>query len=186
MDVSFHFDWWGSPSVGSFLRRIWRDRKEPRRSSCPTVTSRLLTDIKPMENLSVLLTSEHTQYSRPLRQQARVETHYFQRKTHRRVLCSGPAPAAVHCRPNNLNLEVKHLLGSGAVPQIAQVSSCVMRIMYYGRSFAGFVYPFPVIGSYHKLHLARKSLYIEIGIGLNATFDSLECPSSRLISHANP
>ena len=62
------------------------------------------------------------------------------------------------------NEEVKILFGSGATPQIAQLSPCVMRLTI-GTHVQDVQYPFPVIGSQYRLRLARKSLYVEVSVG---------------------
>ena len=76
--------------------------------------------------------------------------------------------ASLACRVSVENEDAKRVFGSGAVPQIAQVSPCVMRITLGGR-MQDFIYPFPVIGSQHKLRLARTSMYIEVGLRLVVT-----------------
>ncbi|KAJ8495750.1 hypothetical protein ONZ51_g1508 [Trametes cubensis] len=50
---------------------------------------------------------------------------------------------------------------NGAMPQISQLSPCIMRLSVSGRS-QDVVFLFPVVGSQNKLRLARKSLYIEV------------------------
>ena len=65
--------------------------------------------------------------------------------------------------------EVKRLFGSGATPQVTQVSSCAMRISIGGH-MQDLRFPFPVIGSQYKLRLARKSLYIEVCVCLAHRF----------------
>lgn len=56
----------------------------------------------------------------------------------------------------------KVLLESGAMPQVAQVSSCMARIAI-GSYTQTIVYPFPILGSEFKVRIARKSHYIEVG-----------------------
>ncbi|KAF8801768.1 hypothetical protein BYT27DRAFT_7114103 [Phlegmacium glaucopus] len=51
--------------------------------------------------------------------------------------------------------------GGKVVPQITQVSPCIVRVTLGGRS-QDIAYPFPVIGSAQRLRLARKSQYIEV------------------------
>ncbi len=51
--------------------------------------------------------------------------------------------------------------GSGATPEVVQVSPCVMQLTIAGH-VQDVVFPFPVVGSQHKLRLARKSRYIEV------------------------
>ncbi|KAJ7658957.1 hypothetical protein B0H17DRAFT_343517 [Mycena rosella] len=59
------------------------------------------------------------------------------------------------------NMEAKTVFGAGAMPEISQVSPCVMRLVI-GKHAQNIVYPIPVIGGQNKLRLARKSSYIEI------------------------
>ncbi|RDB24852.1 hypothetical protein Hypma_007901 [Hypsizygus marmoreus] len=67
------------------------------------------------------------------------------------------------------NEQVQALLRSAAVPEMVQISACTMRV-----SIAGFIqnvlFPFPIIGSQHKLRLARKSLYIEVVVPVSGPF----------------
>ncbi|KAF8180830.1 hypothetical protein BJ912DRAFT_1032956 [Pholiota molesta] len=51
--------------------------------------------------------------------------------------------------------------GGKAVPEIVQLSPCVVRVTL-GNRIQDIAYPFPVIGSAHRLRLARKSRYIEV------------------------
>lgn len=51
--------------------------------------------------------------------------------------------------------------GSKVVPQITQLSPCILRISL-GDQIQDVAFPFPVIGSTHRLRLARKSQYIEV------------------------
>ena len=53
--------------------------------------------------------------------------------------------------------------GGKVVPQITQVSPCIIRVTLGGR-IQDIAYPFPVIGSAQRLRLARKSRYIEVCI----------------------
>lgn len=57
--------------------------------------------------------------------------------------------------------KVQTIFRSGAMPKVVQISSTVMKITLEIYSQHVF-FPFPVIGSQHKLRLARKSLYIEV------------------------
>ncbi|KAG5648468.1 hypothetical protein DXG03_003079 [Asterophora parasitica] len=59
------------------------------------------------------------------------------------------------------NSGAQSLLRSGAVPKTVQLSSCLMRVSLgtYSKDVA---FPFPVVGSKHKLRVARKSSYIEV------------------------
>ncbi|KAJ6567596.1 hypothetical protein DFH09DRAFT_1468983 [Mycena vulgaris] len=59
------------------------------------------------------------------------------------------------------NSDAKNLFSAGAMPEISQVSPCVMKLAV-GKHAQNVVYPIPVIGSQNKLRLARKSSYIEI------------------------
>ncbi|KAJ7767178.1 hypothetical protein B0H16DRAFT_1366495 [Mycena metata] len=59
------------------------------------------------------------------------------------------------------NTEAKHAFGTGAMPEVSQLSPCVMRLTVGGRS-QNVVYPMPINGMQNKLRLARKSLYIEV------------------------
>jgi hypothetical protein len=61
------------------------------------------------------------------------------------------------------NTEAKKLFGSGTMPEISQVSSCVMKLAI-GEHVQNVFYPIPVMGSQNKLRLARKSSYIEVCI----------------------
>lgn len=70
--------------------------------------------------------------------------------------------SSLTCRVSIEDQEVKDQFGSGATPQIVQVSPCAMKLTIGGRS-QDVMYPFPVIGTQCKLRLARKSLYIEVG-----------------------
>jgi hypothetical protein len=51
--------------------------------------------------------------------------------------------------------------GGKVVPQIVQLSPCTIRVTLGGK-IQDIVYPFPVIGSAHRLRLARKARYIEV------------------------
>ncbi|TFK33596.1 hypothetical protein BDQ12DRAFT_766428 [Crucibulum laeve] len=51
--------------------------------------------------------------------------------------------------------------GSKVVPEITQISPCIIRVNLGGR-IQDVAFPFPVIGSAHRLRLARKSQYIEV------------------------
>ncbi|EDQ98981.1 uncharacterized protein LACBIDRAFT_318427 [Laccaria bicolor S238N-H82] len=51
--------------------------------------------------------------------------------------------------------------GGKVVPQITQLSPCIIRVALGDRT-QDIVYPFPVAGSAHRLRLARKSRYIEV------------------------
>jgi hypothetical protein len=70
--------------------------------------------------------------------------------------------ASLTIRVSVENQEVKILFSGGAIPQIKQVSPCMMRLSI-GSHMQDLIYPFPVIGSRNKLRLARKSSYIEVG-----------------------
>ncbi|KAJ7489556.1 hypothetical protein FB451DRAFT_1553345 [Mycena latifolia] len=59
------------------------------------------------------------------------------------------------------NTEARSLFSSGTMPEISQLSPCVMRLAV-GKHAQNVVYPMPVIGSQNKLRLARKSSYIEV------------------------
>ncbi|KAJ7479984.1 hypothetical protein B0H11DRAFT_1262872 [Mycena galericulata] len=59
------------------------------------------------------------------------------------------------------NRNAKDVFSSGAIPEISQVSPCVMKLAV-GQHVQNVVYPIPVIGSQNKLRLARKSSYIEV------------------------
>ncbi|KAJ7171688.1 hypothetical protein C8R43DRAFT_22063 [Mycena crocata] len=59
------------------------------------------------------------------------------------------------------NTDAKNLFSSGTIPEISQVSPCVMRLVI-GEHAQNVIYPIPVIGSQNKLRLARKSSYIEV------------------------
>lgn len=69
--------------------------------------------------------------------------------------------AFLTCRVSVENEDSKRLFGSGATPNISQLSPCVMRIGV-GSRIQDLIYPFPIAGTRHKLRLARKSLYIEV------------------------
>jgi hypothetical protein len=167
-----------------------------------TVATRLLTDIEPMENLSVCFSVRSTTGTTQLIPKLGMNLSLFSAKlmdeSHVHVLPQQPLPsknlqtssfkpptshfaqigkssaavveldqecelvASLACRVSVENEDIKCVFGSGAVPQIAQVSPCVMRITIGGR-MQDFIYPFPVIGSQHKLRLARTSMYIEVG-----------------------
>ncbi|KAI0324944.1 hypothetical protein GY45DRAFT_1288114 [Cubamyces sp. BRFM 1775] len=65
---------------------------------------------------------------------------------------------------------VKNDFGSrGAMPQISQLSPCIMRLSVAG-CFQDVVFPFPVVGTQNKLRLARKSLYIEVVVPISGPF----------------
>jgi hypothetical protein len=64
--------------------------------------------------------------------------------------------------------------GSKVMPEIEQVSACVVKIALGGRA-QRVVFPFPVVGSQHRLRLARKSRYIEVCFSL---------PSSLLLMYS--
>jgi hypothetical protein len=51
--------------------------------------------------------------------------------------------------------------GSKVVPELEQISACVIRVKL-GERTQDLAYPFPVMGSQHRLRLARKSRYIEV------------------------
>jgi hypothetical protein len=170
-----------------------------------TVATRLLTDVEPMENLSVCFSVRSTTATALLIPKLGMNLSLFSAKlmdeSNVHVLPQQPLPArklqtssfkppsvspshfaqigrssaavveldqecelvaSLTCKVSVENEEVKGLFGSGAMPHIAQVSPCVMRITVGGR-MQDFMYPFPVIGSQHKLRLARKSMYIEVG-----------------------
>ncbi|TDL19948.1 hypothetical protein BD410DRAFT_873356 [Rickenella mellea] len=63
----------------------------------------------------------------------------------------------------------KLMFGSGITPNVAQVSPCVMRITVGSRR-QDIIHPFPVVGSMHKLRLARKSLYVEVIVPVSGPF----------------
>jgi hypothetical protein len=180
-----------------------------------TVATRLLTDIEPMDNLSVCFSVRSTTgtallisklglsltiFSAKLMDESHVhilpQQHLPSRKPQISSLTPLPATpslfaqigkssaavveldqecelvASLTCRVSVEDGEAKRLFGSGTAPQIAQVSPCVMRITVGGR-MQDFVYPFPIMGNRHKLRLARKSLYIEVGTCSITTFPRL-------------
>ncbi|KAJ2920961.1 hypothetical protein H1R20_g16132, partial [Candolleomyces eurysporus] len=51
--------------------------------------------------------------------------------------------------------------GSKVVPELEQISACVIRVKL-GERIQDLAYPFPVMGSQHRVRLARKSRYIEV------------------------
>jgi hypothetical protein len=51
--------------------------------------------------------------------------------------------------------------GSKVVPELEQISACVIRVKL-GERTQDIAYPFPVMGSQHRVRLARKSRYIEV------------------------
>ncbi|KAJ7048619.1 hypothetical protein C8F01DRAFT_1189544 [Mycena amicta] len=55
----------------------------------------------------------------------------------------------------------KDLFSAGVMPEISQISPCVMRLVI-GSRVQSVVFPVPIIGSEFKLKLARKSSYIDI------------------------
>ncbi|KAG5638310.1 hypothetical protein H0H81_000728 [Sphagnurus paluster] len=65
----------------------------------------------------------------------------------------------------------KALLRSAAVPETVQISPCIMKVSI-GNYAQNVVFPFPVIGSLHKLRVARKSLYIEVVVPVYGPFKS--------------
>ncbi|KAA1466938.1 hypothetical protein DENSPDRAFT_61383 [Dentipellis sp. KUC8613] len=67
------------------------------------------------------------------------------------------------------NNRVKSLFQSGAMPEISQISPCVMRISFDSHS-QDLLYPFPIIGSQNRARLARKSLYIEVIVPVSGPF----------------
>lgn len=69
--------------------------------------------------------------------------------------------ASLVSRISVVNEDAKMLFQDRAVPEIAQVSPCVMGLRI-GSHFQHIIFPFPVIGSQYRLRLARKSLYIEV------------------------
>ncbi|KZV71430.1 hypothetical protein PENSPDRAFT_664442 [Peniophora sp. CONT] len=62
--------------------------------------------------------------------------------------------------------QVKEMFQGGVSPEIAQSSSCVMRVSLGGRT-QDVAFPFPIAGSKNRLRLARKSLYIEVVVPLS-------------------
>jgi hypothetical protein len=62
-----------------------------------------------------------------------------------------------------LNLPVSTAFAAGAMPQIQQISPCAMRLKLAGFEQNVF-FPFPIVGSQHKIRLARKSRYVEVGV----------------------
>lgn len=58
------------------------------------------------------------------------------------------------------NHDAQILFRSAAVPQVVQISPCIMRVNI-GNYAQNVVFPYPIIGSKNRLRLARKSLYIE-------------------------
>ncbi|KZP26327.1 hypothetical protein FIBSPDRAFT_782242 [Athelia psychrophila] len=67
------------------------------------------------------------------------------------------------------NQEARRLFAGGAMPQIQQLSGCVLQVTL-GHFDQRIVYPFPVIGSQHKLRVARKSQYIEVVVPISGPF----------------
>ncbi|KZP26299.1 hypothetical protein FIBSPDRAFT_819685 [Athelia psychrophila] len=67
------------------------------------------------------------------------------------------------------NQEARRLFAGGATPQIQQLSGCVLQVTL-GDFNQRIVYPFPVIGSQHKLRVARKSQYIEVVVPVSGPF----------------
>ncbi|KAJ7652134.1 hypothetical protein DFH06DRAFT_1094388 [Mycena polygramma] len=65
--------------------------------------------------------------------------------------------------------DVKKLFSAGTMPEISQVSPCVMRLAI-GKNAQNVVYPIPIVGSQNRLRLARKSSYIEIIVPASRPF----------------
>ncbi|KAJ6456177.1 hypothetical protein C8R45DRAFT_881019 [Mycena sanguinolenta] len=65
--------------------------------------------------------------------------------------------------------ETKKLFGSGTMPEISQVSPCVMKLAI-GKHAQNVIYPIPIMGSQNKLRLARKSSYIEVIVSASGPF----------------
>ncbi|KAJ3522846.1 hypothetical protein NMY22_g11710 [Coprinellus aureogranulatus] len=59
--------------------------------------------------------------------------------------------------------------GSKAVPGVEQASACVVKLTLGGR-VQHVAFPFPVVGSQHRLRLARKSKYIEVLVPTSRSF----------------
>ncbi|KAJ2927552.1 hypothetical protein H1R20_g9535, partial [Candolleomyces eurysporus] len=59
--------------------------------------------------------------------------------------------------------------GSKVVPELEQISACVIRVKL-GERIQDLAYPFPVMGSQHRLRLARKSRYIEVLVPTSRSF----------------
>ncbi|PCH44295.1 hypothetical protein WOLCODRAFT_138924 [Wolfiporia cocos MD-104 SS10] len=57
--------------------------------------------------------------------------------------------------------KIRRVFAAGETPQVRQVSPCGMRLSFESCT-QDVSFPFAVIGSQHRLRLARKSLYIEI------------------------
>jgi hypothetical protein len=198
-----------------------------------TMPTRLLTDIEPMERLSICFSVRSTPATIVLATKLGMELCLFSAKlmdeSHVHILPEQPLPsrrppvsssdiplaahslltqigessaavveldeecelvASLTSRVSVQDAEVVRLFGSGAMPQVVQVSPCVMRIAVGSRK-QDLVYPFPVIGSQNKLRLARKSLYMEVsGRPRNRCHNKLTMSLRRLLSpclaHSNP
>ncbi|KAJ7168671.1 hypothetical protein C8R46DRAFT_1092306 [Mycena filopes] len=59
------------------------------------------------------------------------------------------------------NADAKQAFSAGAMPEISQLSPCVMKLSI-GDHSQSVIYPIPVVGVQNKLRLARKSSYIEV------------------------
>ncbi|KAF8070472.1 hypothetical protein FPV67DRAFT_1413720 [Lyophyllum atratum] len=69
--------------------------------------------------------------------------------------------SSLTCRIIVDNENAQTLLRSGVNPHTVQISPCIMRVDL-GEHTQNIIFPFPVVGSRHKLRVARKSLYIEV------------------------
>ncbi|VDC05359.1 unnamed protein product [Peniophora sp. CBMAI 1063] len=69
---------------------------------------------------------------------------------------------ALTCRVSVTVEEAKTILQSSkSIPDITQVAPCVLRVDFADRR-QDVVFPFPVVGSQHKIKMARKSSYVEV------------------------
>lgn len=95
------------------------------------------------------------------------------------------------CRVVIENHDVRRAFGTaGEMPDITQVSPCVMRLTISGHN-QDIAYPFPVMGSNNKLRLARKSLWVEVVVPVSAPLkpDGMKLtpfPVIRLENNHNP
>ncbi|EGO26732.1 hypothetical protein SERLADRAFT_436555 [Serpula lacrymans var. lacrymans S7.9] len=70
--------------------------------------------------------------------------------------------AFLTCRMTVQDEEIKNVLALGAKPLVVQISPCVLRVTV-GSGIQDIIYPFPVVGSEHKLRVGSPS-YIEVAV----------------------
>ncbi|KAF5334453.1 hypothetical protein D9611_014489 [Ephemerocybe angulata] len=84
--------------------------------------------------------------------------------------CEGALSLAIRVNvTDEASLKLFSSDGSKVVPEIEQMSACVVRIKL-GERAQDIAFPFPVIGSQNRLRLARKSRYIEVIVPTSRSF----------------